>query len=86
MHFIVKLRGAMCSLETALLLESAGGHVRVQVMLSTNDSGQRFIKVRVRTICIPQVRRSRAVGNIENSVRVLLGLGRWRVFQAGRIV
>lgn len=28
----------------------------VQVMLTTNDSGQKFIKVRVRTICIPQVR------------------------------
>jgi DNA-directed RNA polymerase II subunit RPB2 len=25
------------------------------VLLTTNDSGQRFVKVRVRTICIPQV-------------------------------
>jgi DNA-directed RNA polymerase II subunit RPB2 len=29
--------------------------VHIQVLLTTNDSGQRFVKVRVRTICIPQV-------------------------------
>ena len=27
----------------------------LQVMLSTNEENQKFVKVRVRTICIPQV-------------------------------
>lgn len=28
----------------------------LQVLLTTNEGGARFVKVRVRTICIPQVR------------------------------
>jgi DNA-directed RNA polymerase beta subunit len=27
----------------------------MQVMLSTNDQGQKFVKVRMRTVCVPQV-------------------------------
>lgn len=27
----------------------------LQVLMTTNDSGRKFVKVRVRTICIPQV-------------------------------
>jgi hypothetical protein len=30
--------------------------ILVQVLLTTNEGGARFVKVRVRTICIPQVR------------------------------
>jgi hypothetical protein len=32
-----------------------------QVLLTTNESGQTFVKVRVRTICIPQVRNCLAL-------------------------
>jgi hypothetical protein len=28
-----------------------------QVLLTTNEAGQAFVKVRVRSICIPQVRQ-----------------------------
>lgn len=41
--------------DASLALRNAESGVADQVMLTTNDSGQKFIKVRVRTICIPQV-------------------------------
>uniref|UniRef100_A0A7S0WZH0 DNA-directed RNA polymerase subunit beta n=1 Tax=Chlamydomonas leiostraca TaxID=1034604 RepID=A0A7S0WZH0_9CHLO len=41
--------------DASLALRGAESGVIDQVMLTTNDSGQRFVKVRVRTICIPQV-------------------------------
>ncbi|GAX80657.1 hypothetical protein CEUSTIGMA_g8092.t1 [Chlamydomonas eustigma] len=41
--------------DVSLALRNAESGVADQVMLSTSESGQKFVKVRVRTICIPQV-------------------------------
>ncbi|KAL6757113.1 RNA polymerase II second largest subunit [Haematococcus lacustris] len=41
--------------DASLALRGAESGAIDQVMLTTNDAGQKFVKVRVRTICIPQV-------------------------------
>ena len=41
--------------DASLALRNAESGVADQVMLSTSEDGQKFVKVRVRTICIPQV-------------------------------
>ncbi len=41
--------------DASLALRNAESGVADSVMLTTNDVGQKFIKIRVRTICIPQV-------------------------------
>lgn len=42
--------------DASLALRPAEAGVVDQVLLTTNEAGARFVKVRVRTICIPQVR------------------------------
>ncbi|KAG2425954.1 hypothetical protein HXX76_013327 [Chlamydomonas incerta] len=41
--------------DASLALRGHEAGVIDQVMLTTNDEGQKFVKIRVRTICIPQV-------------------------------
>lgn len=41
--------------DASLALRGAESGVIDQVLMTTNDSGRKFVKVRVRTICIPQV-------------------------------
>jgi DNA-directed RNA polymerase II subunit RPB2 len=50
--------------DASLALRPAEAGVVDQVLLTQNEQGQSFVKVRVRTICIPQVRRGagRAAG------------------------
>lgn len=41
--------------DASLALRGHEAGVIDQVMLTTNDEGNKFVKIRVRTICIPQV-------------------------------
>ncbi|KAF5833422.1 RNA polymerase II second largest subunit [Dunaliella salina] len=41
--------------DASLALRGQESGVVDQVMLSTNDQGQKFVKVRMRTVCVPQV-------------------------------
>jgi DNA-directed RNA polymerase II subunit RPB2 len=42
--------------DASLALRPAEAGVVDQVLLTSNEQGQSFVKIRVRTICIPQVR------------------------------
>jgi hypothetical protein len=46
-----------------VLLPAACLDLNPQVLLTTNEQGARFVKVRVRTICIPQVSQAGRQGN-----------------------
>jgi DNA-directed RNA polymerase II subunit RPB2 len=41
--------------DASLALRNSEAGVVDQVLLTTNEGGQAFVKVRVRSICIPQV-------------------------------
>ena len=47
--------------DASLALRNSEAGVVDQVLLTTSEAGQTFVKVRVRSICIPQV-RGRACG------------------------
>mmetsp|Transcript_20952 Transcript_20952/g.45838 ORF Transcript_20952/g.45838 Transcript_20952/m.45838 type:complete len:1183 (-) Transcript_20952:1037-4585(-) len=47
--------GKFTKKDASLRLRNAESGVIDSVMLTTNDQGQKFVKIRVRTICIPQV-------------------------------